>query len=150
MLDLLKGAKITQIGYLVHDAAAAVAKYEALLGQKLNHQNVTDPYEQSQCTYNGRRCDGRAICAFFNLAGGMAIELIEPDEAPSVWRDDLNSRGEGIHHIAFHIKGMAEMTKKCEEAGFRLLQKGEYTGGRYAYFDADSVLGARLELLEND
>jgi methylmalonyl-CoA/ethylmalonyl-CoA epimerase len=30
------------------------------------------------------------------------------------------------------------------------VQKGEYTGGRYAYVDANAQLGCVLELLEND
>jgi pimeloyl-CoA synthetase len=31
-----------------------------------------------------------------------------------------------------------------------LLQKGEYTGGRYAYIDASRDLKVIIELLEND
>jgi methylmalonyl-CoA/ethylmalonyl-CoA epimerase len=31
-----------------------------------------------------------------------------------------------------------------------LVQKGEYTGGRYAYVDSSDMLGVMLELLEND
>jgi len=31
-----------------------------------------------------------------------------------------------------------------------LVQKGEYTGGRYAYIDSNSCLKVMLELLEND
>jgi methylmalonyl-CoA/ethylmalonyl-CoA epimerase len=34
--------------------------------------------------------------------------------------------------------------------GFPLIQKGEYTGGRYAYFDTVPGLKTVLELLEND
>jgi hypothetical protein len=32
----------------------------------------------------------------------------------------------------------------------KLLQTGEYTGGRYAYIDANEKLKLMLELLEND
>jgi hypothetical protein len=31
-----------------------------------------------------------------------------------------------------------------------LMQRGEYTGGRYAYVDTTAQLGTILELLEND
>jgi methylmalonyl-CoA/ethylmalonyl-CoA epimerase len=34
--------------------------------------------------------------------------------------------------------------------GVPLLQRGEYTGGRYAYLDGTAQLGTILELLEND
>jgi 4-hydroxyphenylpyruvate dioxygenase-like putative hemolysin len=79
------------------------------------------------------------------------IELIEPDKNPhSTWRHDLDANGEGFHHIAFFIKGMKEKIEICGKAGFRLLQTGEYTGGRYAYIDANEKLKLVLELLEND
>jgi len=42
----------------------------------------------------------RCLQAFFEL-GSVQIELIQPDENPSVWREDLDKNGEGIHHIAF-------------------------------------------------
>ena len=31
-----------------------------------------------------------------------------------------------------------------------LIQRGDYTGGRYAYCDSSAKLGLILELLEND
>lgn len=37
-----------------------------------------------------------------------------------------------------------------EEKGMPLLQRGDYTGGRYAYIDGTPRLGVILELLEND
>jgi 4-hydroxyphenylpyruvate dioxygenase-like putative hemolysin len=78
------------------------------------------------------------------------LELIEPNDEPSTWRDDLNKNGEGIHHIAFNIKGMKEIIGKLERNGMPLIQKGEYKGGRYAYIDANDTLKTVLELLEND
>ena len=80
----------------------------------------------------------------------MDIELIEPDEQPSVWRDVLNEKGEGVHHIAFVIKGMKEKLIALDGEGMKLMQKGEYTGGRYAYVDAVDQLKTIVELLEND
>jgi methylmalonyl-CoA/ethylmalonyl-CoA epimerase len=34
--------------------------------------------------------------------------------------------------------------------GAPLVQRGEYTGGRYAYVDATERFGTVIELLEND
>jgi hypothetical protein len=34
--------------------------------------------------------------------------------------------------------------------GILLAQRGEYTGGRYAYMDGVGQIGTILELLEND
>jgi methylmalonyl-CoA/ethylmalonyl-CoA epimerase len=55
-----------------------------------------------------------------------------------------------LHHIAFQVEGMLENTAYLDAKGLPLLQRGEYTGGRYAYFDGSTQLGAILELLEND
>lgn len=76
--------------------------------------------------------------------------MIEPDEQPSIWRDYLNEHGEGPHHIAFVIDGMKEKITLLEKRGMPLAQKGEYTGGRYAYMDATRDLKLWIELLEND
>jgi hypothetical protein len=45
---------------------------------------------------------------------------------------------------------MREVLGLLAERGVELIQRGEYTGGRYAYCDALDELGLVLELLEND
>jgi hypothetical protein len=45
---------------------------------------------------------------------------------------------------------MKEKIAALEKNGMPLLQTGEYTGGRYAYVDANRDLKVVLELLEND
>ena len=45
---------------------------------------------------------------------------------------------------------MKEKIAVLERNGMPLLQKGEYTGGRYAYIDANKTLKTVIELLEND
>ncbi len=82
--------------------------------------------------------------------GGMQLELIEPDDHPSTWKEFLDKHGEGIHHIALNVKGMKETVAYLENNGMPLVQKGEYTGGRYAYIDSSDKLGMIIELLEND
>jgi Glyoxalase/Bleomycin resistance protein/Dioxygenase superfamily len=78
------------------------------------------------------------------------LELIEPDENPSTWRESLDKNGEGPHHIAFVVEGMKEKIDALEGRKMSLLQKGEYTGGRYAYVDTLKDLKVIIELLEND
>lgn len=82
--------------------------------------------------------------------GSLQLELIEPDHEPSTWRDYLNEHGERVHHIAFVAEGMKDKIMLLEGKGFPLQQKGEYTGGRYAYLDTFKELKVVLELLEND
>jgi 4-hydroxyphenylpyruvate dioxygenase-like putative hemolysin len=62
--------------------------------------------------------------------GSLQLELIQPDEQPSTWREHLDEHGEGVHHIAFVVEGMKEAIARMEARHMPLLQKGEYTGGR--------------------
>ena len=45
---------------------------------------------------------------------------------------------------------MSEKLAYLDAKGLKLVQRGEYTGGRYAYIDGNAQLGTILELLEND
>ena len=82
--------------------------------------------------------------------GQVDVELIEPIGEPSTWKDQLDRHGDSLHHIAFQIQGMQEKVAYLDSRGVPLVQRGEYTGGRYAYVDGGAQLGCILELLEND
>ena len=62
----------------------------------------------------------------------------------------MQAHGDSLHHIAFQIKGMAEKVGGLSAKNIPLVQRGDYTGGRYAYLDGMTELGIILELLEND
>jgi len=141
---------VAQIGFLVHDIEKSARVYADFLGVDVPPIRMTDPVEKAQTRYKGKPSTARAKLAFFKIGPTIELELIEPTEEPSTWRDDLNRKGEGVHHIAFIVKGMKEKLSALSKNGVPLLQTGEYTGGRYAYCDATRDLKVILELLEND
>ena len=141
---------VTQVGLLVHDIEKTAQRYADFLGVPKPRIQLTDALEKSQAKYRGNPAPARAKLAFFDVGPGLQLELIEPDEKPSTWREDLDRKGEGVHHIAFKIKGMKEKLADLSQEGIPLVQSGEYTGGRYAYVDANKDLKVLIELLEND
>jgi methylmalonyl-CoA/ethylmalonyl-CoA epimerase len=141
---------VTQVGLLVHDIEKTAQIYADFLGVAKPEIKVTDVIEKSQAKYKGSPTKARAKLAFFKVGEGLDIELIEPDHEPSTWREDLNRRGEGVHHIAFLVTGMKERLADLQKENMPLVQSGEYTGGRYAYVDANRDLKVLIELLEND
>ncbi len=140
---------VTQVGIVVHDIEAKARAWAEVLGLPVPDIMITDTYQRAQTEYNGEPSDARAKLAFFDL-GQVSLELIEPVDKPSTWRDQLDEHGDSLHHIAFEIKGMPARVAYLEAKGLRLVQRGEYRGGRYAYVDGSAQLGAILELLEND
>ncbi|MDR0497816.1 MAG: VOC family protein [Treponema sp.] len=141
---------LCQVGILVHDIEKSSKEWAAFLGVDLPEIQITGTIQEAQTKYLEEPSEARAKLAFFDVGENVNIELIEPDKAPSTWRNDLDKNGEGFHHIAFVIKGMKEKIEFCGKQGFKLLQTGEYQGGRYAYIDANEKLKLVLELLEND
>lgn len=140
---------IAQIGILVHDIEKTSQAYAYFFGIEKPNWSWTDTLDKAQTEYKGNSTEARAKLAFINM-GSLQLELIEPDHCPSTWREYLDDHGEGPHHIAFVINGMKEKITLMEKNQMPLMQKGEYTGGRYAYMDTFKDLKIILELLEND
>ncbi|TBL79034.1 VOC family protein [Paenibacillus thalictri] len=141
---------IAQVALVVHDIEKTSRAYADFFGIETPTWKLTDAWDQTQAVYRGKPTEARAKLAFMNF-GSVVIELIEPDHHPSIWREFLDERGEGFHHIAFKIAGMENITGLMEQKfHMPLVQKGEYTGGRYAYIDSLKDLKVLIELLEND
>jgi len=141
---------VVQVGILVHNIEQAIKDYAAMLGVDEPGYIVTGPLEETQTEYMGKPCDARAKLAFFYVGGNLTLELIEPDEQPSIWRNDLEKYGEGPHHLGVVINGMKQAIQRLEANGIPVIQKGEYPGGRYAYMDSREKFKTVIELLEND
>lgn len=140
---------VTQVGIIVRDIEARARAWADMLGLPVPEIQITGTVDVAQTEYMGAPTPARAKQAFFHL-GQVDIELLEPIGEPSTWKDQLNRHGESLHHIAFQIKGMKEKLAYLDAKGAPLVQRGEYTGGRYAYVDSTTQLGTILELLEND
>ena len=139
----------TQIGVVVADIESSVKAWSLVLGVEPPAIIITDPVESAHTVYQGKPSPARAKLAFFHL-GQVDLELIQPLGEPSTWNDQLKAHGSSLHHIAFEIKGMDEHIHGLEANGLQLVQRGDYTGGRYAYVDGQKEFGAVIELLEND
>ena len=139
---------VCQVAVVVEDVEETSEAWAKLLGVEVPDWSMTDPPEMSHVKYKGETTEARAKLAFFDL-GQVRLEIIEPVDRPSTWGDFFDEHGQGLHHIAFFVEGMDEVLMALEDQGLTLVQRGDYTGGRYAYVDGTAQLGCILELLEN-
>ena len=146
--ELFGRGTVVQIGVVVKDIEKAAAAYADFLGVAVPKWTWTDTEDKAHTRFKGKPSPARAKLAFIELKN-ITLELIEPDSNPSTWREFLDSKGEGVHHIAFEIKQMDDKIALLGNKAMPLLQKGDYEGGRYAYIDGAAKLGLILELLEN-
>lgn len=142
---------IVQIGILVDDLDECYPKWEKFFGVKAGPEERTSPYEESGCTYEGKRCDGIIRQRHF-LFDNLDIELIEPvGEDPSFWKDYLKKDGPGLNHIAIEVANTGEVVKQMKaDFGMDVIQQGEWATGRYAYLDSRPDLHVTIETLESD
>jgi catechol 2,3-dioxygenase-like lactoylglutathione lyase family enzyme len=138
---------VTQIAIVVRDIDAAIERFSAILGVEKPGVIVSDPLEKARTTYRGQPSEARAKLAFFNV-GQVDIELIEPLGEPSVWKDVLDQKGEGVHHIAFWVEDTDQSLRFLGQFGIEQTQQGHFTGGMYTYVNSEPVLGVMLELLQ--
>lgn len=147
--EILGTDVVVQIGIVVKDIEKTAKEFAEFFGVDVPRIIETEEYEKTHTEYKGQPTRARAKLAFFRNFKNIEIELIEPDENPSTWREFLGTRGEGIHHIGVFVKNMDQKIENLKKEGIDVVQKGDYTGGRYAYMDSTSKLKFILELLEN-
>jgi 4-hydroxyphenylpyruvate dioxygenase-like putative hemolysin len=139
---------VCQIGLIVQDIEKSAQAYSEIFDLPEPDVIITDPVDFAKTTYRGASTTARAKLAFFDM-GQVSLELIEPIGGPSTWQEFLDEKGEGVHHIAFRIKGTTQVVAYLEGKGIDVVQQGKYTGGMYTYVDSASALGVVLELLED-
>ncbi|MDR2758142.1 MAG: VOC family protein [Spirochaetaceae bacterium] len=152
MAGIIESNTLTQVAFIVRDVEQARIKFAEFLG--VSPPAVVDggKFEITGTQYRGKPApDVNCLMAFFDAGPHVQIELIQPNGAKSVWQDYLDEHGEGLHHIAFGVKGMDDKIRSGEEFGLPCVQRGKYGngGGEYAYLDARKDLKCYIELLEN-
>jgi methylmalonyl-CoA/ethylmalonyl-CoA epimerase len=143
----LGSTTLAQVAIVVRDIEETSRRYADALGLPVPEVIVTSPGLQVEQTYRGEPSNAQAKLAFFSV-GQVQIELIEPMGGPSTWQEALDTKGEGVHHIAFWVEGMQRSVDFLKSRGIPMVQRGDMGPGQYAYFDAEGPLKVTLELLE--
>jgi hypothetical protein len=79
----------------------------------------------------------------------LELELIQPLEGENnAFKEFLDERGEGIHHILFETPSMDDTVSQLKEQGIEVLQNGDgiRPGTRWALLDTQALVGFLLEL----
>ncbi|MBM3259848.1 MAG: methylmalonyl-CoA epimerase [Candidatus Sericytochromatia bacterium] len=85
------------------------------------------------------------------LAGPNRIELLEPTAEDSPVRKFLNTRGEGIHHVALRVDACGATLDHLASAGVRLIDAVPRTGAegaRIGFVHPKATGGILLEVSE--
>ncbi len=85
--------------------------------------------------------------------GETRLELLEPTCEDSAVAKFLQSRGEGLHHVALETTDVAKGLKDAEDKGMRLIDKAPREGAhgtKVGFIHPKSTLGVLFELVQEE
>lgn len=139
----------TQLGFVVRDVEAAMRHWLDVFGVGpflCMERGVSQPAATTWMR-------GAAVIVELKLAfafmGETQIELIEQrNDAPSPYREFLDSGREGLQHLGFWVHDHAEATRAVEAAGYRRVYEIFVAGQTepILYYDSPSLYGPMLEI----
>ena len=128
---------IDHVGVAVKNLDEAVSVYRDILGFRLESIDVLT--------------ERKVRVAFFSTGDESRIELLEPIGSDSPVAKFLESRGEGIHHIAVKVENIEAVLEELRRKGAVLVDDKPRVGAegaRIAFVHPKSTKGVLLELVE--
>jgi len=137
----LAGMPVYQLGFVYEDLDRAL---ERLGGDWQRFELGADAFRD--VSYRG---EPAPVGLRLALAGSAPqLELIEPGEGPSVYRDWLDERGEGLQHVTVQVDSVGEVVPAMEAAGYACVYSGSLGSGEFALFDTTAEIGVFVEALK--
>jgi methylmalonyl-CoA/ethylmalonyl-CoA epimerase len=128
--------KFNHLGAVVRDVDKAVEYYQSL--------GIVDR-ATDRVTMEGKKA--KLIGRFIRI-GSLLIELWQPVRGKTVQQEFLDSRGEGVNHIAFHVDDLDREKEKMAEKGIPVVFTVRDEEGYMAYFDTRKVSNILIELIQ--
>jgi methylmalonyl-CoA/ethylmalonyl-CoA epimerase len=122
---------VDHLGFAVQSLSETTPKWEKLLGT-----SASPPEEVAS----------QKVRVAFLEAGSSHIELLEPTSPDSAVGRFLDSRGEGMHHVAFAVPNVTEQLVDLVRRGDRVIDRQGRPGarGRVVGFAHPSAFGGVL------
>jgi methylmalonyl-CoA epimerase len=128
---------VDHVGVAVKSLDEAIAVYRDLLGFELKGVHVLK--------------ERRVKVAFFSFGGETQIELLEPLGSDSPVAKFLETRGEGIHHVAVRVTDIEGVLEKFKQKGMVLVDEKPRDGAegkKIAFVNPKSTKGVLMELVQ--
>lgn len=137
-----------QVALVVEDIEAALDAWCDLLDVPRPPVRVTEAAPDPSTTYRGETAAyGLKLAVIECPERGFVLEVHEPDENPSTFREFLDQHGQGVHHLGFQVgEARDAVVGELERTGYALRTVGTYPGGSWTVVDAEQRLGVNLNI----
>jgi len=135
-----------QIALVVKDIQKAAETWAKFFNIPTPEIRYHPPTHNPDLTYRGKP-------AFYGLkvanihVGPFVIELHEPDELDSTFREFLDKHGNGVHHLGFQVGERRDaIVGELESMGYEMRTVGYYPGSSWTIVDCEDDLGVNLNI----
>jgi methylmalonyl-CoA/ethylmalonyl-CoA epimerase len=139
---------ISQIAIVVKDIDQALERYHRAFGWGPWNVYEHKPPALHDTYLHGRLTDFTMIGAETHV-GEIVVELLQPEAGPSIYKEWLDSHGEGLHHIAVMRPTPAESEatkRRFEDMGAGILMEGRIGETiHFYYLDTEPLLKVIFE-----
>ena len=137
-------SKLIQVGLVVRDMDKAIERLTSL-GIGPFEPRILPPDRKEWFCDKLMDADMKLSCA---KMGDVELELVQPVAGESPHKEFLDSKGEGIQHIAFAVSDVEKEVAKLTKQGVSVLLRAKFPGsGGVAYLDL-GVAGLIVELIQ--
>ena len=129
--------KFRGLGIAVEDIDKLVEYYQSLEIGTFGREVMFDSSSIADFQVNGKPSDTvvKARTRMLRL-GPVVYQFIQPLEGEAIYKEALDSRGEGVNDFIFTVDDLDKETAKLTEKGVPVIRSGNpKTGGAFAYFD---------------
>ena len=140
----LRNLKVDQLGFVFKD----IKKHAKILENLFNIPKFTFlPPFSNMVKLRGKEISTTTKIGFsrnFNTQ----IELIQPIEGESLYKEFVDQGREGLHHISLFIEDLQLYIDQFQRFGYEVIYSGQIGKRVWAYLDTEKDLGLILELQE--
>jgi methylmalonyl-CoA/ethylmalonyl-CoA epimerase len=139
---------LDHVAIVVRDMDKTLKRLESLgIGP---FKEVIVPEKIETALFHGKPFHAKVNAGLYAKMGNIALEVIHPSEDASPWKEFLDEKGEGIHHISYYIDNDVILDKevaRLTQQGYSIILYTKWRGGGCAYIDIG--LGGPVIVLES-
>jgi methylmalonyl-CoA/ethylmalonyl-CoA epimerase len=137
--------QVFQVSVVVKDIQKAMEHYWKIFGIGPWQIYTFQPPDLTNTTLHGKPEPYTMRLATAQI-GTVQWELIEPLDARSTYKEFLEQKGEGLHHVAVTVEDFDKTVAALEKQGMGILMSGTWHGTTYVYMDTEQALGTITEI----
>jgi len=141
-----KVKEVLQIGMVVRDIQKKMNRYWEILGLGPWRIHTYAPQAGMTDMMIHGKLEPYSMKVAIAYVGNMTWELIEPLEGPSIYKEFLSQKGEGLHHLQCAVGNYQQAVEALEKKGIGSMMTGTNPQGTFNYLNTEKELGIILEI----